>query len=328
MRPVTSHLAFLLLLACAGKGELLQDPGEGNHQIQRELALMGTQLQISITAMSRTQALKASEAAVRAMERAENRLSTWRPNSELSAVNRGGKPSAKLAAELELATHWAVETDGAFQPRAGALIKAWDLRGKGRIPSTAELELAANDRSQWEEGAFGKGAALDAALTQLTSSGATHAHLNLGGQIAITPGKSTRIQVSHPGDRQSVAVEFMIDGGSVATSANSEKVRTIDGLSIGHLLDPRTGRPAPDFGSVTVWAPTAMAADCLSTGLFAMGPDEAMKWAIQQDQVEVLILIDAPARLLIRATPKLAKQLSILKSAYTPQDNRPQLLVQ
>jgi len=47
---------------------------------------------------------------------------------------------------------------------------------------------------------------------------------------------------------------------------------------VGHILDPRTGKPAPFRGSVTVLAPTGAEADCLSTGLFVMGPKKGLAW--------------------------------------------------
>ena len=34
---------------------------------------------------------------------------------------------------------------------------------------------------------------------------------------------------------------------------------------VGHILDPRTGTPAPFGGSVTVWSDSALRADALST---------------------------------------------------------------
>jgi thiamine biosynthesis lipoprotein len=48
---------------------------------------------------------------------------------------------------------------------------------------------------------------------------------------------------------------------------------------VGHILDPRTGRPAAFRGSVTVWDRRPLVADILSTALFVMGPDEGIRWA-------------------------------------------------
>ncbi|MFQ5749404.1 MAG: FAD:protein FMN transferase, partial [Planctomycetota bacterium] len=82
--------------------------------------------------------------------------------------------------------------------------------------------------------------------------------------------------------------------GSLATSGNSEHGIEVGGRRFGHLLDPRTGRPAPDFGSVTVWAPDALTADCLSTGLFVMGPRPALAWAHAHAGIEIVVLETTP----------------------------------
>jgi FAD:protein FMN transferase len=47
---------------------------------------------------------------------------------------------------------------------------------------------------------------------------------------------------------------------------------------MGHVLDPRSGRPVDLDGSVTVIAPRAAEADALSTGLFVMGVRSGLEW--------------------------------------------------
>jgi thiamine biosynthesis lipoprotein len=108
---------------------------------------MGTWLQIEVTATSRAEALGASEAALRAVEAVEARLSTWSDDSELSRLNQAPAGQAvelgpELREDLER-TRLAFEaTSGAFDPGIGALIAAWDLRGAGRVPEAAELARA------------------------------------------------------------------------------------------------------------------------------------------------------------------------------------------
>ena len=54
-----------------------------------------------------------------------------------------------------------------------------------------------------------------------------------------------------------------------------ERGLTVRGRRVGHLLNPRTGRPAPDFGSATAIAPSGLVADILSTAFFVLGPERA-----------------------------------------------------
>ena len=68
---------------------------------------------------------------------------------------------------------------------------------------------------------------------------------------------------------------------SAATSAQGERGLVVSGRRVGHVLDPRTGEPVDRYGSVTVVAREALAADALATALLVMGPDEGALWAAE-----------------------------------------------
>lgn len=307
----------LLLAACAAAGPtpaLNQAPD----RVERRLALMGTSLDIAVEAADRATALAASERAVTALEAAEARLSTWRDDTELARLNRTpvGAPvtlSPELAAELATVRHWWIETGGAFDPGVGPLVRAWGLRTGGRRPSADELRVAVaaggmeglrldgrtaiRERSDLllEEGGWGKGAGLAGALAALEKlPGVERAILDLGGQVAVFSrrgrgGVPWRVPVADPRRRDRTVVALTIDRGSVATSGNSERGIVVEGERLGHILDPRTGRPAPDFGSMTVWTADPLAADCLSK-LYVLGPEQALAWATAHPGVEVVAL--------------------------------------
>lgn len=289
--------------------------------LERRVMMMGTSLDIAIEAADRGSALAASERAVAALEAAEARLSTWRDDSELARWNRNAEPtvSPSLAADLAAARSCREETDGAFDPAVGRLVAAWDLRGKGRIPSPAELRQAVEAvraGRPLEEGGFGKGAGLADALEALAAApGVTRASLDLGGQLAVLDrqgGGRWEVPVADPRNRDRAVVSFAIDRGSVSTSGNSERGIVVNGRRLGHILDPRTGEPAPDFGSVTVWTEDPLRADCLSTGLYVMGPERALAWAAAHPGVEVLVLREREGRLEALATPGLEGNLKAL----------------
>jgi thiamine biosynthesis lipoprotein len=301
--------------------------------VERRLGMMGTSLEITVEAASRKAGLAASERAVRALEGAEARLSTWRGDTELARLNQApaGKPltlSPALAADLGAARRCWQETDGAFNPAVGALVEAWGLRGKGRIPTPAErreavaagrmdsLRLegrtAVRERAGLllEEGGFGKGAGLADALAVLAGDpDVVRASLNLGGQLAVFDrgtGERWDVPVADPDRRDRAVVSLSIGGGSVSTSGHSERP--------GHLLDPRTGEAAPDFGSVTVWTEDPLRADCLSTGLYVLGPERAVAWAAAHPGVEVLVLRREGRELKALASPGLKQNLERLTS--------------
>lgn len=303
-------------------------------RLERRLAAMGTGLSIAVEAPDRATAVRASEAAVRAIQACEERLSTWRDDSELARLNSTAVGetfalSPQLRRDLELAREVHLQTRGAFDPAVGGLVEAWGLRSGGRIPSAAELLVAqvpggfsalrlegvsavrTHTALRLEEGGFGKGAGLDEARAALVAAGATAATVDLGGQV-LAFGSAFAWDVAHPLERELAVVRVEVPPGSLATSANSERGLVVDGRRIGHLLDPRSGRPAADFGSVTVWAADAIRADALSTGLFVLGPEAALELATR-DGLHVLVLEPSgDGSLRARATGHLAHALQPL----------------
>jgi thiamine biosynthesis lipoprotein len=331
IRHACAAAGLVLFAACAGT------PTVREGRVERRVMLMGTSLEIEVEAPDRAAALAASEEAVAALAAAEARLSTWRPDTELARLNRApvGERvplSPHLAAELAATRRWWRETGGAFDPAVGPLVKAWGLREGGRLPSPAEraaavaatgmdglrLEngVAVRERAglMLEEGAWGKGAGLGDAVAALAADPAvSRATLDLGGQVALFSRRRAgaapwRVPVADPWQRDRVVAELTVDGGSVSTSGNSEHGITAGGRRLGHILDPRSGEPAPDFGSLTVWAADPLTADCLSTGLYVMGPEAAMDWAANHPGVEVLVLRPHEAL----ATPGLSGRLKAL----------------
>ena len=76
-------------------------------------------------------------------------------------------------------------------------------------------------------------------------------------------------------------------GYAMTMEAQYER-RTADGAG-HHLIDPRTGHAAVEVSSVTVVAPTAMAADGLATAAFVLGP-EAGRRLLEEQGVEGLFV--------------------------------------
>jgi thiamine biosynthesis lipoprotein len=74
-----------------------------------------------------------------------------------------------------------------------------------------------------------------------------------------------------------------LHGLAVATSGDYRRYFHHAQRRASHTLDPRTGYPvANDIASVTVLAPTCMAADALSTALTVMGVEAGLPFAEQR----------------------------------------------
>jgi thiamine biosynthesis lipoprotein len=321
---------------------------------ERRVEAMGTTLDLVVRMKYREPALAASEAALAQIRRVEALLTTWKPGGELDRINTApaGKPAAvsrELAELLALDFGWIAKTEGAFDPTVGPLIRAWDLRGKGRIPTAAALAAARAatgaehfrldvagrtvtrlmPEAALDEGAWGKGYGLEQAGRALKKAGVQSALLDLGGQVLAvghdTAEKPWRVPVAHPRDRQRPVVELGLVDVSASTSGDSERSREVDGCRIGHILDPRTGEPAPDFGSVTVVAPSALVADILSTAFFVLGPEKGLalserlrKASVENEALFLIVRDDSLAAaaspgmtsLVLSADPKVVHGLS------------------
>lgn len=295
--------------------------------MERTAWLMGTRATVLVTAENRSDAVVASEAALDAMAAVEHRLSTWREDSELSRLNRADpgfavEPSADVADLLVEIAGWAEATDGAFHPAVGALVDVWDLRGEGRVPDEAEIRAALGATGfagiliddhrgsvlrrapgAWlDAGGFGKGAALREARRALQATGAGAARVDLGGQILFVGPSLSEVAIAHPGDRSRPVARVAVRDVSVATSGQSERGIEVDGQRFGHLLDPRTGRPVPPWGSVTVVHDDPVAADVLATALFVLGPEDGHHLATSLG-VAALFLVNGESGVSPHPTP-------------------------
>jgi len=273
-------LISLGAVAAAGAAAFSRDASEA--RVARARYAMGTLLEIEAYAPD-LHAVEASvESAFRAIEEVEQRLSNWRPDSELSVANRTALagPATLTAAtyrSLFRALSFARETGGAFDPTVGSADIGWE---NARLDPHEKTLLFAHPGGAIDSGGFGKGEGLDHALAALARHGCTAARLNFGGQVSLT-GSSTpvarrlrldEVAVAEPRAGSSRELgRFSPGDGSVSTSAQSERP--------GHIRDPRTGGPAPFGGSVTVVADTGFAADALSTALFVLGPQAGIDYA-------------------------------------------------
>ncbi len=331
--------ALLLLGLIAGA-----DTAAAGEPLVRVVAAMGTTLTVEVEGLERAAALSLSEQLIEAVEATEARLSTWRDDTELARFNRApvGEPfplSAETASALAVALDCARESGGRFDPTVAPLVEAWGLRTGGRRPdeadlvralaqvgATSRLRLAADGRAltklapvRLEEGGFGKGAALAAALELARAAGA-RVRLDLGGQRAWSAGAApSPLLLADPRERSRPVAALVLGPGegSLATSANSERAARGPGAPIGHLLDPATGRPAPDFGSVASLDGDPVYADCRSTALFVAGPERGLDGLAAGGRGEAVFLEVRGARLVARASAGLAGRLRPLVPELT-----------
>jgi FAD:protein FMN transferase len=246
---------------------------------------------------------RAAAAAFQLLDRLEDELSRFRPESnvcQLNALGAGGPVGVGRALfEILVVAKAAWEvTGGAFDPTVGPLMDAWGFpRGPARVPSEEEIEALLTRRGMdhlildpaagtarfdlhgvaIDLGAVGKGYAADRVTACLRGRG-VGAGVFIAGSSSISmwgrpaAGGAWRVEVTHPLRPEDSIREIEAEAGSVSTSGAYQDHFVEGGVEYGHILDPRTGRPVRSATrSVTVWTPEAIQGDILSTALFVLG---------------------------------------------------------
>ena len=332
LRPAVRWLLCLGAAVCAGPAVPARAAGvEDPVRVERTVFLMGTFATFVTETADREAGLAKLERMVRVIEEAEAELSTWRDDSVLSRVNRQpvGEPfplPAVTCGLLSRVARWHAETNGAFDPAVGGLVDVWGLRREGRQPRDEELRAALaaaglehfsldpeacsvtrRTAATLDAGGFGKGEALERVRdAERGRPGAWF--IDFGGQMAVSGEASDgswTVGVAHPARRDVSVLELSLTAGSLASSGGSERDLVLDdGSRIGHVFDPRSGRPVVRPTSVTVWHESAFVADLLSTALYVMGQEEGLAWAAAHGIAACFIVPDGDSgAVAFRATP-------------------------
>jgi thiamine biosynthesis lipoprotein len=254
----------------------------------REWPAMGTRIRLQVRG-TEAEADAMAVAARTALEAVEAETSVFRPDSVISRVSAAAGNGEWIAtgpafnAALDVALRVAEASGGAFNPLLAPLLEAngFDrgLAGGGsadpalrdlsrllRRPGACRLALPG---MALDLGGVAKGVGADWATTAARAAATNDFLLDAGGTL-IGRGAWT-VGIRDPRgtpDATPLRVFTLPDGIAAATSGNYERP--------GHLLDPRTGRPADaTVLQTTALAPTAAEADAWSTALFVLGPDAA-----------------------------------------------------
>jgi thiamine biosynthesis lipoprotein len=263
---------------------------------------MASPLRLTVAAAAGREALvDAAWAEVQAtFARADAAMSRFHEDSELTRLNRRGPAAMPISRDLTKALAAADRarrvTGGRFEPRVVEALERIGYPGVPQGPGPASARPARIlDRagragpvsvgSPVDLGGIGKGLALRWATAALdrwlaTAPGPTLGYLvDAGGDIVAsgTPGGATPwlVAIEDPaGATEPVAVVAIRERGGIATSSIRRLRWELDGRTVHHLIDPRTGEPAAGgLLAVTVAGPDPAWAEVWSKALFVEGRD-------------------------------------------------------
>ncbi len=267
-------------------------------------------------------ALDAARDALDLVDQLESQLTVYRESSEVCRLNRlaahGPVPvDERLFELLLLSARLFEETGGAFDITAGALTKCWGFfKGPRRVPAADELAAAlervgmrhvhldAGRRTvrylrpglEINLGSIGKGSALDRAAELLRGKWQVSSALLHGGSSSVyalgSPPHDPRgwvVGIADPRNPDYRLGRVRLKDRALGTSAATFQHLEHEGRKLGHILDPRTGRPAEGTLGVSVAAPTAAEADALATAFFILGVEKARAYCESRPEIGAVL---------------------------------------
>lgn len=261
-------------------------------EIGFEFTAMSCPCEIRLVGPDEAQVQQAAKAGMQEVQRIEHKYSRYRPDSLLSRINAAaGQPhpipiDEETASLLQLGGQLHLASQGRFDLTSGVLRRAWDFK-RGLLPKQATLdellplvdwhrvELEARQvrlpiaGMELDLGGIGKEYAADRAAERCQALGMVGGFVDLGGDIRVigprADGTGWRLGIRDPRDEQKLLGELTLAQGALATSGDYERGFQVEGRRYGHLLDARTGWSVSHWSSVSVAAPSALAAGALAT---------------------------------------------------------------
>ncbi|AFU19404.1 FAD:protein FMN transferase [Actinobacillus suis] len=255
-------------------------------------------------------------------------MSTYQQDSQISRFNamQEVNKSVEISPDFAKVVHEAIRlnkvTEGALDVTVGPLVNLWGFgpdKRLNKVPSAEQiteraaavgiekLTLTGSDKSLLAKSvpnlyldlsSIAKGFGVDKLAEHLESLGLTNYLVEIGGELRgkgkNLQGVDWRIAIEQPTLAQGQAAQITVPlhNLGMATSGNYRNYfEDEQGNRLSHIINPKELRPVSHkLASITVFAPTTMTADGLSTGLFVLGPEKALEVA-EREKLAVFLII-------------------------------------
>ncbi len=285
--------------------------------------LMGNRFEITLEAKTEKEVDFFLKKAVEEIQRIEELLSTFKPNSETNLINEnaGIKP-VKVSEEtfnlIERSKKISKLTDGYFDITYGSLDKKFwnfdtsmtelpdeDLARKSiALINYKNVELDEENKTVFLKnkgmrigfGGIGKGYAAEKSKNLMKNFGVKAGIINASGDMSCwgipENGKPWTIGIAHPDFAEMPFSTLETTDLAVATSGNYEKFVMIGDKKYSHTINPKTGFPITGLKSVTILSPNAEISDALATPISIMGIQAGLALINKLKDIECIIIDD------------------------------------
>lgn len=269
--------------------------------IRKTARALGAAVTITALHTDQQKGNAAVDAAFAELELVEDLMSIYRPESQLSRLNRDKvlhDPHPYLVEVLSAAHAMSRRSGGAFDVTVQPLWEVFQAaKSRGSLPNSAEVE-AARQKVDWRrvevdrrrvqlqgEGTavtlngIAQGFAADRVVKTLQSHGVANALVDTGEMSSLgvrQDGDAWTVGLQHPRQREAYISLTQLSGRCLATSGDYATTFSPD-FTHHHIFDPHTGASPAALAGVWVLAATAMDADALSTAVFVLGRQDGVR---------------------------------------------------
>jgi len=284
--------------------------------LYREAPIMGTRCDVELWTDDHAKGEAAIERVFEEFRQFDERMSTFKPGSEVSYVNaHAAEHPVKVSAELYDLTATALAysklTHGTFDITYASVGYLYDYRKHIHPDATAiaahlpaigyrHVHLDAQARTIFFDRPgvridFGglKGYEVDRGVAVLKKLGYTRAMVNAGGDTRIIGdrfGKPWIVAIRDPDDGKKWALRMPIADAAISTSGDYERFFVEGGVRYHHILDPKTGKSPHLVRSVTIIGPTATRTDALTKSVFVMGAQKGIAFIDTLKDVDAIAI--------------------------------------
>jgi FAD:protein FMN transferase len=313
---------LLILLALPG-------PGCGPRpELRLEGRTMGTTWHVTLVGRGSTADLQ--EKIERRLEEINQRLSTYREDSEIRRFNRFRRVgeefpiSGDFLRVMKVAARVFELSGGAWDGTVMPLVDLWGFGPAGPMDEPPAEEKIASRLAEIgfakieirDSGALvkrdpsvtldlssiAKGYGVDQVAELVRREGFTDFIVEIGGEVRAggtrRDGRPWRVGINRPradaAPDEIYRVAFLGDE-AFATSGDYRNYFARDGVRYSHIIDPRTGRPVTNrVVSVSIRAPDCTLADGLATAVMVMGAEAGLALVERLEDVEGLVVVETP----------------------------------
>lgn len=289
---------------------------------KKQVTLMGSVFEITIVDRDTASARNHIDLVIAEVTRIENLISEWRPETQISEVNRNaGIRPVKVDREVFDLTKRAIgysrNSNGAFDISIVALDKIWKFDGSMTELPTEEAIRKSVEKVGYQHiildsvncsiylplqgmkigfGSIGKGYAADRGRALMQEKSVVAGIVNASGDLStwgLQPNnKPWLIGIKNPFKAYKTIKILKMQENAVATSGNYEKYAEIDNRRYAHIINPKTGYPSTGLTSVTIYGPSAEFANALSTSIMVLGQEEGILLAKRFPLYHYLLITD------------------------------------